>query len=629
MYLKNAVFKNIAPFGDLQLTFEENEITILSGVNGKGKTTFLSYVADAFFEIARQAQFQDVLEDNTKYYRVTSGTNILNRAPYSLVYLRFVHDGENFDYIEIVGTLEQSQYDTDVLFDGKIPFGDFSRNLSEQKSYKHAKIAHQKAKEIFEKNVLTYFPSDRLEVPSWMNDIEYRKYRFNTKTRFSSNLNKNIEVRTVSDQVSNWILDVVLDWQVNQSQDYHASIYKSLNAIIQQILSGKVDVCRFGIGQRSSGQGRVVILKDLPEGGSKVISPSIFHLSSGEISSLMLFAEIIRQYDAYPQNTVFNLSDLKGVVVVDEIDKHLHIKLQKEVFPKLIKLFPNLQFFISSHSPFFSLGVSQQLGERARFLDLANNGLEIPMDNIDEWDDIYKIVISKNEDYKKKAEELQSRIGQGTNPLIITEGKTDIIYLRKALASLGITDINVDFYETTDSVGDGELFALLKHLSQVSHVRKIIGIFDRDNITYIQDIGDGKDFGNNVHAFCIPVPTHRTNYENISIEFYFTDDELKKEKDGKSLYFDNEVEFRQSASNKKDRELIRLTEKKDSEELTKKIIDENIGALDWIHSKSVFADLVANDTDFTTNFDFNSFSAIFQKIREIISPISTETEIEQ
>jgi len=629
MYLQKAIFKNVAPFGDIQLTFNEGEVIVFSGVNGKGKTTFLSYIADAFFEIAREAQFQDVLEDNTKYYRVTSGTNILNKAPYSLVYLRFVHDEENFDYIEIVGTLEQGQYDTDVALENKVSFGEFSPLLLEQKSYKHIKISRQKAKEVFEKNVLTYFPSDRLEVPSWMNDIEHRKHRFNTKTRFSSNLNKNIEARTLSDQVSNWILDVVLDWHVNPSQNYHVSIYENLNLIIRSILSGRTDTCSFKIGQRSSGQGRVVISKDLPMGGSQVISPSIFHLSSGEVSSLMLFAEIIRQYDTYPQNTTFQLSDIKGIVVIDEVDKHLHIKLQKEIFPKLIKSFPNPQFFISSHSPFFSLGISQQLQEKARFLDLASNGLEIPIDNIDEWDDVYKIVIDKNEDYKKKAEELQSIINKGTNPLIITEGKTDIVHLKTALKRLGIDNLEIDLYETTDSVGEAELAAFLKHLSQVNHVRKIIGIFDRDNAEYIRDIGDGKDFGNNVYAFCIPVPAHRTDYQNLSIEFYFTDDELKKEKDGKRLYFDNEVEFRQSASNKSDRELIKLTEKKDSEELTKKVIDEKIGTLNWIHSKTVFADLIENDPDFSTDFDFSNFQLIFDKIKEIIKPASESVEVKE
>lgn len=43
---------------------------------------------------------------------------------------------------------------------------------------------------------------------------------------------------------------------------------------------------------------------------------------------------------------------LKGIAIVDEIDVHLHISLQKKVLPFLIKAFPKIQFIVSTHSPF-------------------------------------------------------------------------------------------------------------------------------------------------------------------------------------------------------------------------------------------------------------------------------------
>ena len=107
-------------------------------------------------------------------------------------------------------------------------------------------------------------------------------------------------------------------------------------------------------------------------------------------------------------------------------------------------------------------------------------------------------------------------------------------------------------------MGDDTLSSLLKNLSLYPHARKIIGIFDRDNPKYISDIGDSKDFGNNVHAFCIPIPTNRKDYSNISLEFYYADAELKKDHNGKCLYFDNEViPVPQSEKSKK---LIKLTQ---------------------------------------------------------------------
>ena len=37
--------------------------------------------------------------------------------------------------------------------------------------------------------------------------------------------------------------------------------------------------------------------------------------------------------------------------MIDEIETHLHPKWQREILPILSKLFPNIQFFIATHSP--------------------------------------------------------------------------------------------------------------------------------------------------------------------------------------------------------------------------------------------------------------------------------------
>ena len=41
----------------------------------------------------------------------------------------------------------------------------------------------------------------------------------------------------------------------------------------------------------------------------------------------------------------------EGIVLIDEIDLHLHPKWQQLVIPGLCRIFPNCQFFISTHSP--------------------------------------------------------------------------------------------------------------------------------------------------------------------------------------------------------------------------------------------------------------------------------------
>lgn len=44
--------------------------------------------------------------------------------------------------------------------------------------------------------------------------------------------------------------------------------------------------------------------------------------------------------------------DVEGLVLIDEIESHLHVELQKNIVPILMQLFPNIQFVLTTHSPF-------------------------------------------------------------------------------------------------------------------------------------------------------------------------------------------------------------------------------------------------------------------------------------
>lgn len=58
------------------------------------------------------------------------------------------------------------------------------------------------------------------------------------------------------------------------------------------------------------------------------------------ISDLIMRMELQHRYD------------MEGIVLIDEIETHLHVELQKEIVPILTELFPNLQFILTTHSPF-------------------------------------------------------------------------------------------------------------------------------------------------------------------------------------------------------------------------------------------------------------------------------------
>lgn len=60
--------------------------------------------------------------------------------------------------------------------------------------------------------------------------------------------------------------------------------------------------------------------------------------------------------------------DLPGIVLIDEIETHLHLELQKNVLNFLTNIFPNIQFIVSTHSPFVLSSA-----KNAVIYDLANN----------------------------------------------------------------------------------------------------------------------------------------------------------------------------------------------------------------------------------------------------------------
>lgn len=86
---------------------------------------------------------------------------------------------------------------------------------------------------------------------------------------------------------------------------------------------------------------------------------SIDELSDGFRSVLSLCFELMRRLEErYTENVFSNIDDsgviyvkVSGVVLIDEIDAHLHPIWQKQIGYWLTRHFPNIQFFVTTHSP--------------------------------------------------------------------------------------------------------------------------------------------------------------------------------------------------------------------------------------------------------------------------------------
>lgn len=500
-FIEKMIFHNRAPFKHLELNFKDKDIIMLNAVNGGGKTTVLSHIVDAFYELARKYYQEEFEGRQFKFYRVSSAIYNLNPEEASFVYIRFNLNGEQVDYVDVRNHTTLDYYDEAIVVENKIPFSAFSMQLEKRNSVKlfSSNIDEKKAKSIFEQGIASYFPSYRFEYPGYLNDIYKASLKFDYEGKFNGYLPNPIEVITDLPNLANWLMDVVLDWQIyKQTQkvavgndktiDVDATpellrIFNSINSIINQTLYNKKGTLRLGIGKRSNPGKRISVMLDSQDGQSLTYYPSIFNISAGEACIITMFGEILHQAD-----NLGKFSDISGIVIIDEVDKHLHIKLQKEVLPKLFVMFPNIQFIISSHSPFVSMGLSDHLSQRLRIFDLSSGqGMEIQQHENPLYEEVYQMMINENEQYKKMYESLKSSHKEYK---LLVEDSYAQIYKIAWMKLKGIDfdkdnldvvfDNNVDFEIISGNDCSGIAGLLNAKSTEIYKGMKVIGLFDYD-----------------------------------------------------------------------------------------------------------------------------------------------------
>lgn len=650
-FLEQAIFTNVAPFGNLKLNFRKDEITVLTAINGKGKTTILSYIADAFHEIAKLGYERSFQEKENLFYRRSSHLNSLNQKEKLAVFIVFnivkkadslntQSRAEKLSFFELRGQWTKQELVGQFRMDQSVA-NLISEELKTSSVVKRIipNASEQLCFDVFKKNVLTYFPSYRYEQPGYLNDPYQASNKFNIQNDINGFLKNPIEVVSGLPAILNWLLDMTIDRlmqgtmgqptgqsgrpisNINQSVSTTSTL-AMFESLLNLTLKNKLQVERvvLAIGDRHSGETRLRIAnRDTPENAP--LYPSLLHVSSGEAALLSLFGEILRQADR------LDLKTNSGIVLIDEVDKHLHIKLQKEVLPKLFEFFPNVQFIVSSHSPFLSMGLAETCPERSRLINLDKNGLSQELIQNELYTEVYDMMVSENERFKENFEILKVKVDQQSRPLIITEGKTDVIHLNKAKKVLNILD-EFDFFEVPDKWGDDQLDKCLEALAKVGSTKTVIGIFDRDVPEKVKKIEaydqPFKKYGKNVFGMCLPKIDRHGYGENISIEHYCPKNLLLKQNlRGNRLFLGEEFYL---SGNSKDGEFQTKISQIRNKNQVNGVIDEKVfksNDLEQISSiamsKYDFARLIDSDSGFVGDFDFESFRPVFGGISKIIN----------
>ena len=454
MYLHEIFLQNTGPISKCHVKppFDENgnpQPIVIVGPNGSGKSIFLSYIVDALTEFGTKA-FTDIVPSDgleTPYFRIIHPRAIKSGQPFSLSLLHFKANSDNLYYCEKSGELEAASYLPSV----KSTF-DSVWNWSTVENHKDVSVNKKIVKTELINGAYAFFPASRREDPDWLNPKSLTtRMKGDVKQRFNNELDKPLWVGTCAEENISWVLDVFLDSLIDllpglQLAQGENLIYRNINSLELTELRNRsvlrqarqnVERMLQAILQDQAAQ---LILNFRNLGSSRIsirmadgrIIPTPQSLSAGQSQLFHLFATIIRYGERPDLIRSVDLSQITGLVVIDEIAAHLHPTLQHDVLPELISLFPKVQFVVSSHSPLFLLGMEKRFGvDRVTILEMPE-AKRINSERYSEFGKAFEYIQST----ERYEEEVKQRFAAGTKPLILTEGPLDPRYIKAALARL-------------------------------------------------------------------------------------------------------------------------------------------------------------------------------------------------
>lgn len=316
---------NFRNFEQQKIVFENRNFVVLIGDNGSGKTSILEAITKAFVPVLRvinnEAVKQCDLTNNDIRYG-SAGTVVTIGA--SL-------DGEQY-----VWTNKRR-------FSSLVPF----KNSTEKKGQTQNDLKSLKAKyvECVEKKnlpLVLYYGTDRI-----IREVPQRGHI------------KNFEVsdalRNCFDNV-NYFRDFY-DWfkteedielrGLRDNLDYTNPKLNCVRTALERMIKGYTNL------RIELAPARMVLTN------SEGIDLQVDQLSGGYKAVLSVVADIAKRMSIANPDSKKPLEE-EAVILIDELDLHLHPKWQKTIVEDLKRTFPNCQFIISTHSPFIIQSLSAE-----------------------------------------------------------------------------------------------------------------------------------------------------------------------------------------------------------------------------------------------------------------------------
>ncbi len=325
MRLERIELTNFRCFEKLEVNFHKN-LTVLVGGNGAGKTAILESITagfGAFLSRLPHVTGKNIHKDND----LRIGENG-KQAPYTRVYLSLA-GGVEWDRTEKRDQSPTTAQEIPSSYGLKKlhAIADlFTDNFNEDKP--------------FILPILAYYDTSRAVF-----DTPKRKRNFKKiYSRFEA-LDGCLERTTNFKRLFQWF-DTMQIIERNgkvdhRDLDYESTELKAVREAIQRVIPQfsnpiiEEHPLRFCIDHTDNNQTNTFHIEQLSDG---------FRIT---LSMVMDIAS--RMAEANPD--VDDILDTPGIVIIDEVDLHLHPKWQQRILDDLQKAFPNIQFIVSTHSP--------------------------------------------------------------------------------------------------------------------------------------------------------------------------------------------------------------------------------------------------------------------------------------
>jgi len=334
MKVKTLEMESFRGLGDLTLEFDSTEPTLLVGINGSGKSSILDCIATLLShfitEIQEPGGYQASTSDQYIVEKVIERTFFKNED---------ITDGKNKTDNKITILIESQEITWNI-------YRSIDKTRSRPDGADLTKLQgiglniQSELSKNYQRNLplLVYYHVNREFFDSQDRSQEKKSYKYNQLEAYEQALTG---TRISFNKFFDWFKE--LEDLENELFRYNSSYYNPLleavRRAIDSLLGEELSMLRIRRAPL-----RMTMMKKSYE---LIINQQ---LSDGEKGLLAMAGDLARRLAIANPGLPDPLQG-EGIVLIDEIELHLHPKLQRKIIPSLKNTFPNCQFIITTHSP--------------------------------------------------------------------------------------------------------------------------------------------------------------------------------------------------------------------------------------------------------------------------------------